>query len=50
MNNFVFADAVKEKDSEKVRIDKNDMYTGMGIVRALPGPVFSIASSQEEWR
>ena len=37
-------DAVKEKDSEKVRIDKNDMYTGMGIVRALPGPVFSIAS------
>jgi chromate transporter len=27
-----------------VRIDKNDMYTGMGIVRALPGPVFSIAS------
>lgn len=37
-------DAVKEKDSEKVRIDKDDMYTGMGIVRALPGPVFSIAS------
>src|SRR5437762_10628537 len=37
-------DAIKEKDSEKVRIDKNDMYTGMGIVRALPGPVFSIAS------
>ena len=23
---------------------KNDMYTGMGIVRAVPGPVFSIAS------
>src|SRR6187397_1249265 len=39
-------DAVKEKDkdNEVVRIDKNDMYTGMGIVRALPGPVFSIAS------
>jgi chromate transporter len=37
-------DAVKEKDSEKVKIDKDDMYTGMGIVRALPGPVFSIAS------
>jgi chromate transporter len=37
-------DAIKEKDPEKVRIDKNDMYTGMGIVRALPGPVFSIAS------
>ena len=37
-------DAIKEKDPEVVRIDKNDMYTGMGIVRALPGPVFSIAS------
>jgi len=37
-------DAVKEKDPEVVRIDKNDMYTGMGIVRAMPGPVFSIAS------
>jgi chromate transporter len=37
-------DAVKEKDKEVVRIDKNDMYTGMGIVRAMPGPVFSIAS------
>ena len=37
-------DAVKEKDSEKVKIDKDDMYTGMGIVRALPGPVFSIAT------
>jgi chromate transporter len=37
-------DAVKEKNPEAVRIDKNDMYTGMGIVRAMPGPVFSIAS------
>ena len=37
-------DAIKEKDNEVVKIDKNDMYTGMGIVRALPGPVFSIAS------
>jgi chromate transporter len=37
-------DAVKEKNPEVVRIDKNDMYTGMGIVRAMPGPVFSIAS------
>jgi chromate transporter len=37
-------DAIKEKDPEVVRIDKEDMYTGMGIVRALPGPVFSIAS------
>ena len=37
-------DAVKTKDPEVIRIDKDDMYTGMGIVRALPGPVFSIAS------
>src|ERR1051325_6652466 len=37
-------DAIKQKDNEVVKIDKNDMYTGMGIVRALPGPVFSIAS------
>lgn len=37
-------DAVKEKDPEVVRVDKDDMYTGMGIVRAMPGPVFSIAS------
>ncbi len=37
-------DAIKEKDPEVVKIDKDDMYTGMGIVRALPGPVFSIAS------
>lgn len=37
-------EAVKEKDPNKVQIDKEDMYTGMGIVRAVPGPVFSIAS------
>jgi chromate transporter len=37
-------EAVKEKDNNVVQIDKDEMYTGMGIVRALPGPVFSIAS------
>jgi chromate transporter len=37
-------DAVMTKDSSVISIDKDDMYTGMGIVRALPGPVFSIAS------
>ncbi len=37
-------EAVKEKDKNVVQIDKDDMYTGMGIVRAMPGPVFSIAS------
>jgi chromate transporter len=27
-----------------IEIDKDEMITGMGIVRAMPGPVFSIAS------
>ena len=37
-------EAVREKNMDVLRIEKEDMYTGMGIVRALPGPVFSIAS------
>lgn len=37
-------DAVKKKDDEVISVDKDDMYTGMGIVQAIPGPVFSIAS------
>lgn len=37
-------EAVKKKDPEVISINKDDMYTGMGIVRAMPGPVFSIAS------
>lgn len=37
-------EAIKEKNPDVVQIDKEDMYTGMGIVRAVPGPVFSIAS------
>lgn len=37
-------DAIREKNPDVVQIDKEDMYTGMGIVRAVPGPVFSIAS------
>jgi chromate transporter len=39
---------VREKKPEVARnmieIDKDDMTTAMGIVRAMPGPVFSIAS------
>jgi chromate transporter len=39
---------VKQKYPERakniIEIDKDDMTTGMGIVRAMPGPVFSIAS------
>ncbi len=37
-------DAIRQKDQNVVQIDKEEMYTGMGIVRAVPGPVFSIAS------
>ncbi|HEU4632885.1 MAG TPA: chromate transporter, partial [Flavisolibacter sp.] len=39
---------VKQKRPEAagniIEINKDDMITGMGIVRAMPGPVFSIAS------
>ena len=35
---------VSAKNPDVLSIDKNDMVTGMGIVRAMPGPVFSIAS------
>ncbi|MET0636366.1 MAG: chromate transporter [Chitinophagaceae bacterium] len=37
-------DAVRSKNPDVIRVDKDDMLTGMGIVRAVPGPVFSIAS------
>ena len=40
----IHSEAVKEKDPDAISIDKDEMYTGMGIVRAVPGPVFSIAS------
>lgn len=38
------AKLVKKRNPNVVQIDERDMYTAMGIVRALPGPVFSIAS------
>jgi chromate transporter len=37
-------EAVQMRNPEAIRIRKEDMTTGMGIVRAIPGPVFSIAS------
>jgi chromate transporter len=43
-------EAIRTKDPNVVQIDENDMYTGMGIVRAMPGPVFSIASFTGGWR
>ena len=42
-------EAIKEKKSRcQFKLIKR-MYTGMGIVRAVPGPVFSIASFAVEW-
>ena len=35
---------VLRKNPNVVKIDRNDFYTGAGVVRAMPGPVFSIAS------
>jgi chromate transporter len=37
-------EVVKERNPNVVSIDKQDMMTGIGVVRAMPGPVFSIAS------
>jgi len=37
-------DEVKNKNPNVIHIDKKEMLTGVGIVRAMPGPVFSIAS------
>ena len=37
-------EVIKDRNADVVQIDEREMYTAMGIVRALPGPVFSIAS------
>ncbi len=34
----------RAKQTNIIRIDKDDFYTGAGIARAIPGPVFSVAS------
>ncbi|WP_460570635.1 chromate efflux transporter [Flaviaesturariibacter terrae] len=36
--------AVLAKNPHAIRIDKEEMMTGIGLVRAMPGPVFSIGS------
>ena len=38
-------EAVKDKNPNVIQIDRKDMLLGMGLVRAMPGPVFSISSS-----
>lgn len=37
-------EAVKDKNPNVIQIDRKDMLLGMGLVRAMPGPVFSISS------
>lgn len=34
----------QEKRGNVIQIERDDFYTGAGVVRAIPGPVFSIAS------
>ena len=38
------APAVSQNNPNAIRIDKEDLLTGYGFVRAMPGPVFSVAS------
>ncbi len=38
------SERVMRKNPNVVRIERDDFYTGAGIVRAIPGPVFSIAA------
>lgn len=38
------SERVMKKNPNVVKIDKEDFYTGAGMVRAIPGPVFSIAA------
>ena len=38
------APAVKVKNPDAIKIERNDLLTGFGFVRAIPGPVFSVAS------
>ena len=38
------SEKVIQRNPNVIRIDKEDFYTGAGVVRAIPGPVFSFAS------
>jgi chromate transporter len=38
------ADRIQVKNPHVIRVDKKEFLTGAGMVRAIPGPVFSIAS------
>lgn len=38
------SERVQRKNPDVIKIEKNELLTGAGMVRAIPGPVFSIAS------
>ena len=38
------SDRIKQQNQQVIKISRDDFLTGAGIVRAIPGPVFSIAS------
>ncbi|WP_462251345.1 chromate transporter, partial [Ferruginibacter sp.] len=38
------SERMQKKDQNVIRIEKEELLTGAGMVRAIPGPVFSIAS------
>jgi chromate transporter len=38
------SERVQQKNPQVIRIEKDAFYTGAGMVRAIPGPVFSIAA------
>ncbi len=38
------SERVKKKNPDLIKVDREELLTGAGMVRAIPGPVFSIAS------
>ena len=38
------SEVVAKKNPDMIKVDREDLLTGAGLVRAIPGPVFSIAS------
>ena len=38
------SEAIAKKNPDMIKVDREDLLTGAGMVRAIPGPVFSIAS------
>ena len=38
------SDHIKQNNQNVIKIDRNNFLTGAGLVRAIPGPVFSIAA------